>query len=278
MPTIHNILKCALSPAATLKDRASFVSRNDSLTLTVACEGISHKTKTIEASGSFGEAIQVGDALDLTLPSTVRPHLPCVTPTFEQVWLEGAAHGTAGRVGAMVFRHDLRSWKASTLACRFVCSVFPFFGYNDRVYGGGRVNLLLGSDGHCVRRSQGDGLWCAVSEWALWCTLHALCKIHCKNVTVEPAKQGESSWLAGERAVKRMSEWHTIKVRPVHRSSAELQDAGEPTITRLRSVAGHYADYRQNGLFGRHRGIYWFPERQYGDADLGEVVPQYEVA
>lgn len=109
---------------------------------------------------------------------------------------------------------------------------------------------------------------------------NALCKMHCENVTIERVTEQTSPWVRDELPVRRMSEWHTIRVRAVRESHAAGAGGGEagPKITRLTSRAGHYADYREKGLFGKHRGIYWFPECQFGDAALGEVVPEYRVA
>lgn len=44
----------------------------------------------------------------------------------------------------------------------------------------------------------------------------------------------------------------------------------------LHTVAGHYADYREKGLFGRYKGIFWVPAHARGSEQAGSVVKTYE--
>lgn len=269
MATIMNTLKAALSPAATREARSSF-DRNDTEVLRIACDAISHGTKTVEASAVFAELEGV---------DTPELHLPCLTPTYKQLWIEGALMGE--RFGAMVYRHDLRDWRCSSDAHRFICSVFIFLqAATGSVACVGGAQLFLRANGALwflvTLRPRGVSHQPAVLM-CLGPLANALCKLHCRNADLVDATPDACPWLEHEQPVRRMSEWKIIRVRPMRRSSPELRSAGSPIVTRLTSRAGHYGDYRSNGLFAKHHGIYWFSETQYGAAELGEVVPEYVV-
>jgi hypothetical protein len=61
------------------------------------------------------------------------------------------------------------------------------------------------------------------------------------------------------------------------RCSADAQlimaNAGEPLP--LQTIPGQYRDYRENGLFGKYRGIFWVPAHARGTAEAGEVTKSY---
>ena len=51
--------------------------------------------------------------------------------------------------------------------------------------------------------------------------------------------------------------------------------AGEPLP--LQTIPGQYRDYRENGLFGKYKGIFWVPAHVRGDAEAGEIKKGYTV-
>lgn len=57
-------------------------------------------------------------------------------------------------------------------------------------------------------------------------------------------------------------------------TQAMVREASESRA--LHTVAGHYADYREKGLFGRYKGIFWIPAHARGTEDAGQVVKTYQ--
>lgn len=52
-----------------------------------------------------------------------------------------------------------------------------------------------------------------------------------------------------------------------------IANAGEPMP--LQTIPGQYRDYRENGLFGKYKGIFWVPAHVRGTAEAGEVRKSY---
>jgi len=73
--------------------------------------------------------------------------------------------------------------------------------------------------------------------------------------------------------------FHILKVAPMIRTTGP----DGKTITRRGPVSehicrGHWRDYTKgNGLFGKHKGLYWFKESVRGDRDQGQVMKDYDL-
>lgn len=65
----------------------------------------------------------------------------------------------------------------------------------------------------------------------------------------------------------------TGKAVPLN-TQAMVKEASESRA--LHTVAGHYADYRERGLFGRYKGIFWIPAHARGTEDAGQIVKTYQ--
>jgi hypothetical protein len=46
----------------------------------------------------------------------------------------------------------------------------------------------------------------------------------------------------------------------------------------LHICRGHFKDYRQSGLFGRHKGVFWWDMAARGSAEQGIVDKDYRIA
>lgn len=66
-------------------------------------------------------------------------------------------------------------------------------------------------------------------------------------------------------------------LEPLARSAPGLA-AGGTLAQPLHAVRGHFKDYREHGLFGRNRGLFWFGPQLRGSADNGVVEKDYAVA
>lgn len=58
--------------------------------------------------------------------------------------------------------------------------------------------------------------------------------------------------------------------------SGSPQGVNGTTNAALHQVRGHIADYRQNGLFGKHKGIFWIPAHHRGSSEKGLIEKVYD--
>lgn len=114
--------------------------------------------------------------------------------------------------------------------------------------------------------------------------IHALARMNCRNVHVQP--------VAGGGKVRRhpknlapSSIWHEIKVTaaPKVRTTSKASSCLplEDSQQRAFPIRGHYADYRNGpGLFGNPdlKCVFWIPEHWQGNKEFGQVVPSYTIA
>lgn len=103
---------------------------------------------------------------------------------------------------------------------------------------------------------------------------------NCSNVVVEEARQPR----AVRRRLGRQNDpaanvtYRTLRIEPMTaagRSSAEKRESSG--ASPLHICRGHFKDYRDKGLFGQHKGVYWWESHIRGHADSGRVHKDYSV-
>lgn len=104
----------------------------------------------------------------------------------------------------------------------------------------------------------------------------------CKNVVAQDLVVDERLKKARQRRNKPpLTVYKTLlvalpktgKAVPLN-TQAMVKEASESRA--LHTVAGHYADYREKGLFGRYKGIFWIPAHIRGAEDCGQIVKTYQ--
>lgn len=72
-------------------------------------------------------------------------------------------------------------------------------------------------------------------------------------------------------------DYHQIVIGKKHRKRWE--SASGVTAQRFHHVRGHFADYRERGLFGKPemRGVFWVPGHARGDKSLGTINHEYHI-
>jgi hypothetical protein len=107
----------------------------------------------------------------------------------------------------------------------------------------------------------------------------AISFLHCKNVTtaqVDPCHpQGKKK---ASMQCQRMH-YHTLNIHPMREV---LRREGKQESTGLKQALhicrGHFRDYSKgSGLFGKHKGLYWFDQHLRGSSKYGEVVKDYAI-
>jgi hypothetical protein len=74
------------------------------------------------------------------------------------------------------------------------------------------------------------------------------------------------------------SRYYVLKIDPVDRilQNRATNDESERTEQALHIVRGHPADYREHGLFGKYKGIFWIPAHTRGSPEHGVIEKDYE--
>lgn len=104
--------------------------------------------------------------------------------------------------------------------------------------------------------------------------------MHCKNVSLRteepPAKLNRARSKRGKPPLVR---FHTLEIEPMKQI---LKHEGQVEKTGLRQALhlcrGHFKDYRASGLFGRHKGLYWWDAHVRGSATESVVMKDYSIS
>jgi hypothetical protein len=106
--------------------------------------------------------------------------------------------------------------------------------------------------------------------------------MNCRNVVLRSVSSPKAA-RRHQRDLVPASVWHEIRITSV----PQIRTTGHGVFGRDESkmrrfwVRGHYADYRVGaGLFGnpKLRCVFWIPEHQRGNSELGDVIPEYSLA
>lgn len=103
---------------------------------------------------------------------------------------------------------------------------------------------------------------------------------HCKNVEVVdsrvrkvPPRLRKMMSLQSDTVVTKV-----LKINPITRILESEGDIGNSGIkTALHTCRGHFRDYRERGLFGRTRGVFWFDQHVRGTNMSRVVHKSYKV-
>jgi len=107
----------------------------------------------------------------------------------------------------------------------------------------------------------------------------ALSLMHCKNVEIRPAPTPERVRDRRHRHRRPALTYRVLEIEPmkrVLRSEGRIAETGMRLALHI--CRGHFKDYRQRGLFGKLRGIYWWDSHLRGDLRSGVAVKDYEIA
>lgn len=103
---------------------------------------------------------------------------------------------------------------------------------------------------------------------------------NCSNVKQEstPLPRGQRRRMEREKNELGKVTFKTLKISPMtKRGKREAASRVEEGGSRLHICRGHFKDYRHGpGLFGKHKGLFWWESHLRGDADLGRVHKDYE--
>lgn len=215
---------------------------------------------------------------------TTTPKAPPVPP-YKKMWLEGRVAGETP-VALMVERFDVPDgfrvaclvW-GTTNTANAVC--IGCVGYSvDKEGRVPRDSVVYDRFTHREDYAVTEEI--AVLTWNGALVAHSLARMNCRNVVLHAIASPKVS-QRHQRDLVPATVWHEIRITNV----PQIRTTGRGVLGRDESkmrrfwVRGHYADYRNGvGLFGnpKLRCVFWIPEHQRGNAELGDVIPEYTLA
>lgn len=106
----------------------------------------------------------------------------------------------------------------------------------------------------------------------------AISFLHCKNTTVQdvppPPKLAKRTL---ERYGIPMNTCKVLNISPMTKIMSGAAGNGASLVKRLHICRGHFKDYRERGLFGKERGLFWWSQHVRGEKAAGSVTNEYNV-
>lgn len=103
--------------------------------------------------------------------------------------------------------------------------------------------------------------------------------LHCKNVTARRVTQLPPKSAGAFKRGHGGYSYSVLDIAPMQRTfQQEGVTPGSSLIHALHMCRGHFKDYREGaGLFGRHKGLYWWEQNVRGAVEAGVHVKDYRV-
>lgn len=104
----------------------------------------------------------------------------------------------------------------------------------------------------------------------------AICFMNCRNVKL--VEHGPpKSW--GEKRRRSFGiRFHTIEISPIRKVLDSAMAATSCGIHQaLHICRGHFKDYRESGLFGKYKGIFWWDQVVRGHVEEGVSLHDYRI-
>lgn len=107
----------------------------------------------------------------------------------------------------------------------------------------------------------------------------AISFMHCKNADISDYRNASNRYTrAGRRSAHNSVVFKTLTIEPIRRVLASARSDGATLKQRLHICRGHFKDYRQSGLFGKVKGIFWWDSTVRGSSKQGVVAKDYDVS
>lgn len=103
--------------------------------------------------------------------------------------------------------------------------------------------------------------------------------LHCRNVSTERIDPCHTRKPPKHKKECRRVHYKVLNIHPMQqviRSEGNLSQQGLKYALSI--CRGHFKDYSKNGLFGKHKGSYWWHDRLRGSSDKGIIVKDYNVS
>lgn len=105
--------------------------------------------------------------------------------------------------------------------------------------------------------------------------------MHCKNVALETVvPDAKLAKRTMERSGIPLHRYQILNIDPMKAVLQSSASAANGLVQHGKAVhicRGHFKDYREHGLFGKNKNIYWWGQQARGSADRGTVDKLYSV-
>lgn len=112
-------------------------------------------------------------------------------------------------------------------------------------------------------------------------SLLALSFMHCKGVErVLQTPPQKLSRAFEKRRGQPLHKYHILDIKPMQdvlKREGNVEEDGLKKALSLHIVRGHFADYREKGLFGKNFGLYWRPQHHRGSISVGITDKDYRI-
>lgn len=106
----------------------------------------------------------------------------------------------------------------------------------------------------------------------------ALSFCHCRNTEVVEVPASRAERRRAGREGRSLLRLHTLEIAPVKAVlDAAKHSEGVSLERALHICRGHFKDYRERGLFGKIKGLFWWDMHIRGNAEAGSVGKDYKV-
>lgn len=109
--------------------------------------------------------------------------------------------------------------------------------------------------------------------------LFATSLMHAKNVQMIDSPLPPAVLKRRQKDGKPAITFKTLVIQSMRKQAKEATEGGDTSAKRaMHIVRGHFKDYRNSGgLFGKHRGLYWWDMHVAGNDKFGKVIKDYQV-
>jgi len=153
----------------------------------------------------------------------------------------------------------------------------------------GVIKIFKDNNGRCkfihiagrdlVNRVGEKDLWgVTLSEFIFPCLL-AISFCHCKNIIIDKKNIDEKLIRIRRKKNKiHILKYYTLNIEPIKKILDESTSESQGLKNAIHICRGHFKDFRNSGgLFGKHKGLYWWDMQARGRDKKREVIKDYSV-
>ncbi len=207
--------------------------------------------------------------------------LPPIAVPFEWIWMECCTPGGSRRA-VLCHRETLNgggfalTMMAGCEAANFPSNIiFPILMVTVVTDAAGQILSRDGYGNFLDDSVESHKIMYDMCHATTFAAVHAFARLNCKNVELRAPIEVTNQKKRLQTV--RKSVWHEIVVSEVNRQSVKSK-TDQPKDIRSHWVRGHFADYRSgSGLFGKIHGVFWMPEHERGNPEIGTVKQSYRV-
>lgn len=200
--------------------------------------------------------------------------IPSLAPPFARFWTEYYVPEDRCSVGMHWY-----TLKYAAEGARWTVAGNLMICRDRKVIPCGMLQFDLDDEGHLIRGVRANRDF--DSEELGVCLPHVfgVALMHCKNVTLREERDPEKLRKAKiKRGRPGLVKWSVLEIEPMKQV---LRAEGKSEATGLKQALhicrGHFKDYRQSGLFGKVKGIFWWDSMARGSSTQGVVSKDYSV-